>query len=139
MFYYWYTVWFHHVTQNRFKFVKFDSISSIMFLKGWLLVATRLTLVRRSSSARKIGMLVVTFEQWSVWFKQVTSKCHNFFNIKLKLYLDIFPLNTGRKLNVHKFERFMYAQFTSCIYGVGVYHSPPITSKRVILWWWKRH
>ena len=105
-----------------------------MVLKGWLLVATRLTLVRRSSSALKIGMLVVTFEQWSVWFKQVTPKCHKFFNIKPKLYLHIFILNTGRKLNVHKFERFMYAQFTSCIYGVEVYHSAPMTNKRVMLW-----
>ena len=33
-----------------------------------------------------------------------------------------YPVNTGRKLNVHKTfstssERLMYVQFTSCVYG----------------------
>ena len=26
------------------------------------------------------------------------------------------PIDTGRKLNVHKTERFIYVQFTSCVY-----------------------
>ena len=27
------------------------------------------------------------------------------------------PVDTGRKLNVDKTERFMYVQLTSCVYG----------------------
>ena len=43
-------------------------------------------------------------------------------NIQLEADYDIDPVDTGRKLNVHKTswtssERLMYVQFTSCVYG----------------------
>ena len=44
-----------------------------------------------------------------------------------------FPLDTGRKLNVHKMfrtssERLMYVQFTSCVYGAD----PHVSGESVI-------
>ena len=42
-----------------------------------------------------------------------------YFNFK---YLSDLPVDTGRKLNVHKRfrRRLIYVQFPSCLYGVGV-------------------
>ena len=44
---------------------------------------------------------------------------------KIRWLSDYYPVDTGRKLNVHKTswtssERLMYVQFTSCVYGVVV-------------------
>ena len=68
---------------------------------------------------------------FSIWSLSVLF-CSSFFNIKCFIvnfnvlhskYCTIFPVDTGRKLDVHNTfrrrpERLMYVQFTSCVYGV---------------------
>ena len=41
-------------------------------------------------------------------------------NLEQLIFTWHFPVDTGRKLNVHKNVRLMYVQFTSCVYGVIV-------------------
>ena len=80
---------------------------------------------------------VFYFKMWQIYYKMrqllqyakfvtnydgTTYSTSNLNSIKLSLY----PVDTGRKLNVYKtfrrrpgpFERLMYVQFTSCVYWV---------------------